>query len=41
MKTELYKEKKLKLQSIHFGDRHSTDLGIVGIIVIGVIEKLG
>lgn len=41
MKTEIKQEKIVPLQVIHFLLRYTTNLGIVGIVIVRVIKELG
>ena len=41
MKTEVDSKEEFNFKSIHFGDKYSSNLGIVRIIVISIVKELG
>ena len=41
VKTEVNPEKKLNFQTIHFGNKDSTNFGIISVVVVRIVEELG
>jgi len=40
MEAEINPKEEFHLEAVHFGHQNSSDLGIVGVVVVGIVKEL-